>query len=164
MTRMDPNPDQERWLAAQTDALLKGLPPRKAPATLLPRVLAAIQDRAALPWYRQSWQMWPVAWRFASLLVLLGFFGGLCVAGWQLPQASAYASAARQLGHWFLGVRAVWDVLVVLSQAAAAVGKHLPTGFTVACLVSLGLGYGVCVGLGAAWLRFAFNGRSRENS
>jgi hypothetical protein len=159
---MNPNPDHARWLAAQTDALLKGLPPRQAPATLVPRVMAAIQTRAALPWYRESWQMWPLPLRIGSLAVLVGCFGGLCLAGGQLPQAAAQAAAALQLSHWFLGARALWDVLVVLSQAAVSVGKHLPGGFAVACLVALGLGYATCVGLGAAWLRFTFARRGHE--
>ncbi len=159
---MNANRDKQTWLAAQTDALLKGLPPRTAPATLLPRVMAAIQTRPALPWFRQSWQSWPAALRFASLLVLLGFFGGLCVAGWQLPQTPAYTSATGHLSHWFLGVRGIWNVLAVLCEAVLAIGKHLPTGLVAACLVSLGLAYAVCVGLGAAWLRFAF-ARRRPN-
>ena len=148
--------EYEERLQAEMDALLKGLPQRTAPPTLLRRVMAAIESRAALPWYRQSWQMWPAALRVASLVILLSLFGGLCLAGWKLPQADAYASTVGQLSQWLSGVCALWNVLSVLFTAALAMVKQLPAGFIAACLISLGLGYGLCIGLGAAWLRFAF--------
>jgi hypothetical protein len=145
---------QER-LQAEVDAVLKGLPERTAPPTLLPRVMAAIQSRAALPWYRQSWQTWPAVLRVASLVMLLSLFGGLCLAGWKLPQADAYASTVGQLGQWFSGVCALWNVLSALFAAGLAMAKQLPAGFIAASLISLGLGYGLCIGLGAAWMRLA---------
>jgi hypothetical protein len=152
----DMNTEYEERLQAQVHALLKGLPPRTAPATLLPRVLAAIQSRAPLPWHRQSWQMWPAALRVASLVLLLSLFGGLCLAGWKLPHAQAYASTVGQLTQWLSGVCALWNALAALCAAALAMVKRLPAGFIAACLISLGLGYGLCIGLGAAWMRFAF--------
>jgi hypothetical protein len=148
--------EYEPRLEAEVDAVLKGLPDRQAPPTLLPRVMAAIEGRAALPWHRQSWQVWPAAARIASLATLLALFGGLCLAGWKLPQADAYASVAGVLSHWFSGVCAVWNALSVLFAAGSAMLKQLPRGLLGACLISLGLGYALCLGLGAAWLRLAF--------
>jgi ABC-type amino acid transport system permease subunit len=156
--------EYERRLQAEMDALLKGLPQRTAPPTLLPRVMAAIESRAALPWHRLSWQTWPAALRVASLASLLSLFGGLCLAGWKLPQAGAYAWTAGQLSQRFSGVCTLWNVLSVLVAAALAIVKQLPAGFIAACLVSLGLGYGLCIGLGAAWMRFAFDRRQHVDS
>jgi hypothetical protein len=148
--------ENERRLQAETDALLTALPPRTAPRTLLPRVLAAIQSRTAQPWYRRSWQTWPPVLRAASLALLLSLFGGLCLAGWELPQADAYASTAGQLSQWLSVVCAFWNALGVLVTAGLAVVKQLPAGFIAGGLISLGLGYGLCIGLGAAWMRLAF--------
>ncbi|MGA2863153.1 MAG: hypothetical protein ABSF95_01560 [Verrucomicrobiota bacterium] len=148
--------DYEKQLEAEIDAVLKTLPERAAPRTLLPRVMAAIASRAPLPWFRQGWQMWPAGLRVASLAILLALFGGLCLAGWELPKADAYASATREVGRWLSGVGALWNVVNVLSSTMLAVVKQLPTGFIAACLASLALGYALCMGLGAAWLRFAF--------
>jgi len=145
----------EERLEAEVDAVLKGLPERTAPRTLLPRVMAAVRS-LALPWHRQSWQMWPEALRAASLAGLLALFGGVCLAGWKLPQAEAYASIAGQFSQRLSGVCAVWNVLSALFGATLAMVKHLPAGLIAACLISLGLGYGLCIGLGAAWMRFAF--------
>jgi uncharacterized membrane protein YbjE (DUF340 family) len=152
------NKYQER-LQAEVDAVLKGLPQRTAPRTLLPRVMAAIQSRAVVPWYRQSWQMWPAVLRAVSLVILLSLFAGLCLAGWKLLQADAYTSAVGHLGQRFSGICALWNVLSALFGAVLAMAKQLPAGFIAACLVSLGLGYGLCIGLGAAWMRLALGRR-----
>lgn len=149
------NRDHEQELQQEIDAVLKGLPARRAPSTLLPRVLAAIQSRAARPWYRKSWQTWPPPWRVASLATLLSLFGGLCLAGWELPQADAYASTVGQLSQWLSGVGAFWNALAVLVSAGLAAVRQLPAGFIAAGLISLGLSYGLCIGLGAAWIRLA---------
>ena len=117
--------DRER-LQAEVDAMLKGLPRRTAPRTLLPRVMAAIQTRAAMPWHRQSWQMWPLVPRVASLAILLSVFGGLCLAAWKLPQADAYASILGQLARWLSGPSSLWNVLCVLFNAASAMARQLP--------------------------------------
>jgi hypothetical protein len=151
----DMNSQDPERLQAEVDAMLKGLPRRAAPRTLLPRVMAAIQTRAALPWHRQSWQMWPLVPRVASLAILLSVFGGLCLAAWKLPQADSYASIVGQLGRWLSGPSSLWNVLCVLFNAASAMARQLPAGFIAACLVSLGLGYALCIALGAAWIRFA---------
>jgi len=152
----DMSSDYEEQLEAEIDALLKTLPERAAPRTLLPRVMAATASRAPLPWFRQAWQMWPAGLRVASLVLLLALFGGLCLAGWELPKAGAYAAATREVGRWLSGAGAVWNVLDVLWSTMLAMVKQLPTGLIAACLVSLALGYALCMGLGAAWLRFAF--------
>ena len=118
--------DNERRLQEEIDAWLHALPPRTAPRTLLPRVLAAIQSRAALPWYRKSWQTWPPVWRVASLTMLLSLFGGLCLAGWELPQADAYASTVGQLSEWLSGVGAFCNALAVVVSAGLAAVRQTP--------------------------------------
>jgi hypothetical protein len=40
---------------------LRALPDRRAPRSLESRVHAAIETRAALPWWKQSFAQWPVA-------------------------------------------------------------------------------------------------------
>jgi len=155
------NSDNKGGLQEEIDALLKALPTRRAPRTLLPRVLAAMQSQAALPGYRTSWQTWPPTLRVASLATLLSLFGGLCLAGWELPRADAYASTVGQLSQWLSGVGAFWNALAVLVSAGLAAARQLPAGFIAGGLVSLGLGYGLCIGLGAAWIRVAFGGHSQ---
>lgn len=52
--------------------VLKRQPLRKAPATLEARVFAALEERAAKPWWRESFLHWPIA---ARIVFLLGSFG-----------------------------------------------------------------------------------------
>ena len=62
------DPDLENFIH-QT---LRSLPNRPAPRSLESRVLAAIEARAALPWWKQSFAQWPVAARFVFVLLSAG--------------------------------------------------------------------------------------------
>jgi hypothetical protein len=62
---MDPA-DLERLI----DRGLRQLPAPHAPRTLLPRVMAAV-EQAQRPWYTRAWLTWPAGWQIASLLLLL---------------------------------------------------------------------------------------------
>ena len=150
------NPEYEKQLEAEINRQLKGLPPLVAPATLIARVLTAIENRVALPWYRQSWPMWPMALRAVSLLILLSVFGALCFAGWKVSQAQSVLTAMHTMAGWFSGVSVVWNTLNALGGAVIVVAKHLGTGFIIACFVAAALGYGLFVGLGTFYVRLAF--------
>src|SRR5258708_40229550 len=52
---MTTNPDLEKVIHQEWQKL----PKLTAPATLIPGVLAAIQQRAAAPWWRRAWWDWP---------------------------------------------------------------------------------------------------------
>ena len=154
------NLDYERQLELEIDRTLKGLPELEAPRTLSARVAAAIAQRAAVPWYRQSWQVWPAGWRVAALVLLLGSFGGLCVASWQLTRAAGFSNAVQEVTQLFSGVSAIWNALNALAGALLLVLKHLGTGFLIAICLAAGLGYAMCLGLGTAFVRLAFAQRS----
>ena len=64
---MDPA-DLER----QIDRALRTLPTPRAPRGLLPRIMAAVEERAQRPWYRRAWLQWPIAWQMTSALLLIG--------------------------------------------------------------------------------------------
>jgi len=149
-------PQYEKDLEQQIDQALKRLPDLPAPPHLLPRVMEALARRQVLPWYRQPWQMWPVAFRVCALAFLLASCGGLCFACWQLTRAAGFSAAAQELAQTFSGVTALWNAVNVLLGAVLLVAKHLGTGFIVACGVALAFGYAICVGLGTACVRLAY--------
>jgi hypothetical protein len=70
---------------------LRQLPLPRAPQTLLPRVLAAVQAWGQRPWYERAWFSWPPGWQLASIAVLLLSVGGGAVL---LPATIGAASAA----------------------------------------------------------------------
>ena len=115
---MDPA-DLERLI----DRALRALPPPRAPRALLPRVMAAVEERAQRPWYTRAWLQWPVGWQLASALVLLGVVATGSVLLPQLRDAvmaltfvanmrGDVAESAREVEVATTAVRVVWRTLL----------------------------------------------------
>jgi hypothetical protein len=66
------------------DQELKKLPLQAAPLGLATGVMAAIQARAARPWWQQSWAHWPLGPQVAFVAVTLGLAGGVAGGDWML--------------------------------------------------------------------------------
>jgi hypothetical protein len=147
--------DDQNGLEQAVDRTLKRLPELSAPETLLLRVMAAIQARESLAWYRQPWQAWPAPLRSLSLTIMLGCFGGLCLAAWQLMQLEGVAALGREVGQLFAGVSAFLNVLGALLHSAVLVAKKLGTGVIVGCLLLVATAYTTCLGLGSVCVRLA---------
>jgi hypothetical protein len=153
------NPEYERRLEAEIDRELKGLPELRAPATLAPRVLAAIERRASVPWYRQSWPMWPVAVRAAVMLVLVALFGGICFGAWKLSPAEVFAFTTQKLAGRFSDFSATWHVLSAAIGGLSLAAKKLNAGLLATWLVAMAFGYAICMALGTVYVRFALGRR-----
>ena len=68
---IEPNQElEDARLERLVHAVLRDQPPRRAPASLEARVLAAI-EREALPWWRTGFAHWPLGARAATFAVLL---------------------------------------------------------------------------------------------
>jgi hypothetical protein len=91
-------------LAALADRELRRLPPPRAPDTLLPRVMAAIEASAGRPWYTRTWFAWPAGWRVLSIVppALLVY----AVWSWSPPPAPPTLVAATDAS------RVVWGALI----------------------------------------------------
>src|SRR5215218_10364747 len=76
-------------LEGLVDRELRKLPAPRAPRTLLPRVMAAVDASARRPWYTRAWLTWPAAWQAASVIVLLGALAGAALL---LPGVQAAAN------------------------------------------------------------------------
>jgi hypothetical protein len=149
------NPDYEKRLEARIDRELKELGEWQAPATLASRVMRAVERRAALPWYRRSWQTWPVGLQWASLAALLAMAGGLCFGAWNLAHSTAGTTGAREVAQGFAGLGVFWRTLNVLGGAAVLSVRHLGTGFIVGSVAVLLMAYAACVSLGTVYVRLA---------
>jgi hypothetical protein len=105
------------------DGELKKLPPPRAPRTLLPRVLAAVDEVNRRPWYARAWLTWPLGWQVASAVLLLLLVAGVTQL---LPAARAAASTltfvadvrgdvadtARDVEVARTAARVLWDTLL----------------------------------------------------
>jgi hypothetical protein len=89
-------------LEALATRQLRRLPSPRAPQTLLPRVLAAVDAWARRPWYMRAWFTWPLGWQAASIAALaLLIYGGA-----HLPPAPPSVVTAVS------ATRVLWDALI----------------------------------------------------
>jgi len=150
------NENKDSQLEAAVDRELKALPNLRAPKTLLPRVMAVIDQRAGVPWYRRAWQTWSLPLQAVSMLVLLAAFAGMCFGSWQLVHGSAVASATSEASGCFRILSTTLSTLGVLVNALALAVRSLGSVVLFGILVALLLGYAVCVGFGTLYVRLAF--------
>ena len=104
---------------------LRELPAPAAPRTLEARVLAEIERRAGLPWWRKNFAHWPLA---ARAVFLLGALGAV-YAAWTF--AIAGGSEAAQLQQVFAPQLAWFDagaaVVRALGDFAGIALRSIPT-------------------------------------
>jgi hypothetical protein len=150
------NENKNSQLEAAVDRELKALPNLRAPQTLLPRVMAVLEQRAGLPWYRRAWQTWPLPLQAVSMLVLLVAFAGLCLGSWQLVNAPAVASATSEASGWIRILSRTLSTLGVLVNALALAVRSLGPLVLFGIMMALLLGYAACVGFGTLYVRLAF--------
>lgn len=134
---------------------LRRLPLPEAPATLLPRVLAAVQAWTERPWYERAWFTWPLGWQVISVAALVGFAGAVAVIFPSAEQALVAAMAARTAAAVaaFESAAGHAQALVAAGRIVwRAVGEPLvPYAFGVVLLMCL-----ACVAFGTALNRVAF--------
>ena len=150
------NENENSRLEAAIDRELKALPNLRAPQTLLPRVMAVLEQRTALPWFRRAWQTWPMPLQAFSTLVLLAAFGGLCFGSWQLVHLPAVASATSEAGGWLKLLNGALNTLGVLANALALAVKSLGPLVIGGIVMAVLAGYAACVGFGTLYVRLAF--------
>jgi hypothetical protein len=114
-------------LEQRVDRELRRLPAPRAPHTLLPRVLAAVEAWVNRPWYTRAWFTWPLGWQVASVALLALAIGGV----WLLPPAPPSVVVTTNAGRvlWrtmvepFLAYAFV--IVVIMCLACAAFGAAL---------------------------------------
>jgi hypothetical protein len=136
-------------LETLVDRALRQLPPPAAPATLLPRVMAALQEGTERPWYERAWFTWPAGWKAASIAALI-----LLVVGGAMVFPTVQARAADAVSTYTADV--VADVaglagsVETTTSAAQVVWRTLLEPFVTYAFALVVLMCLVCVALGAA--------------
>ncbi len=146
---MDPEFDPK--LEALLGAELKKLPPLSAPPSLVPRVMAFLVARQALPWWRRSWWDWPLAAKAAFLLMGIAIAGAFGSGGVLLDQG--VVNYSQQVTERLAPAWTLWDSALSLRTAAGLLWDRAAQPLLVTLLIVAGLLYLVCVGVGTAFVR-----------
>ena len=157
-----PHPQWNDSLEAKVTQELRQLPVLKAPATLLARVMAALQARQALPWYRRPWPSWPrkIQCLLGPLLTIfpwLAFY--LSRIAWNNLATSGVAREVDQKLSLLSLAGSTIDTLVNAFWLAgqALMGQPIiRAGIIVSVLMYL-----ACIGIGTACFRVILNPRVR---
>lgn len=135
---------------------LRALPDRRAPRSLESRVLAAIEARAARPWWKQSYAQWPIAARCVFLL-LSGGLVKLAVMATVWAMAGFDRTAfAESFSTQFAWVDRINALMASCIDFAGVVFHSIPAIWLyggLACFVGL---YVTLFGLGAAAYRMLY--------
>ncbi|HMN43077.1 MAG TPA: hypothetical protein PKE27_00750 [Povalibacter sp.] len=150
---MSNTPDHQS-LEQFTDAVLRDLPPRRAPASLEARVFAELERRAARPWWQSSYRDWPAIVRILFLAA--------CVA---------LGSLAVRATEWLFGRSAstISGIESDLSPAAASVkatagafsfiAHNIPSVWIYGAIAVMAVTYIALFGIGAAAYRTLYANR-----
>lgn len=145
MKKMTPE-ELEKFIHQQ----LRSLPARPAPRSLESRVLSAIEQRASLPWYHQSWSYWPAAVRVMFLVFATAVAAGVMTMFYSGFDTNAVvAGAGERLGF----LARIYHVAAWISAFASQVVASIPPLWLFGGMAFIAALYATFLGLGAAAYR-----------
>lgn len=147
---MQPSPENpEQRLERFVHRALHELPSRPAPRSLEQRVLAELERRAALPWWRKSYAHWPVA---AQVAFFIGSVGVIKLALIGIVYASA-GFGTTPVGLAFSPLleqlRALSDLGASLLEFGRVVLRSIPAFWLYGGLAVIAMMYAMLFGVGA---------------
>lgn len=150
---MNPSPEQTEKLERLIHRTLRELPPRRAPGSLEGRVLAELERRAALPWWRQNFAHWPLAVRAGFVVVSAGLAKVVLMAAvWAMAgfDAAQFPNAFAPQLAW---LQAALDLAGTAANAGGAIFRSLPPLWLYGGAAFFATLYAVLFGVGAAAYR-----------
>ena len=138
-------------LETLVDRGLRRLPAPRAPYTLLPRVLAAVQEWSQRPWYARAWFTWPIGGQIVSAAALI-----LIVVGSALLMMSAQSALDQTMARLFGGVTPLAHQAEAMLNAARVVWRAVVEPFAGYAVVLVALMCLACVAFGTALNHVAF--------
>jgi hypothetical protein len=131
---------------------LRDAPLRHAPPSLQARVLAEIERRAALPWWRRNFSRWPRPARVGFAAACGSIVAALLAAAWPWTPAGALAAA----GAWPAGgplslpwARSALTLVEAVRELEAALVRVVPLEWLYGAMAGGAVLYAALFGLGA---------------
>ncbi len=152
-------PDPQDNLERIVHQALRELPGRTAPRTLESRVLAELQRRAALPWWRKSFANWPVAARALFIVVSAGLVKLALVLGVWVMAGFDHAQFTAAFATPVAWMETGLSLARVVSEFFQVVERNIPPLWLYGGLAFLGMMYAALFGLGAAAYRTLYVSR-----
>jgi hypothetical protein len=147
---MKPTPDRDEKLERLIQQTLRELPARRAPRTLEHRVLAELERRAALPWWRKSYAHWPSPVR-AGFFLISATVAAMIVAGiFVLTRGSIGTEAVGEISTQVASIRAFFGTVV---DKTLMVFNAIPTLWLYGAIALIGSCYAALIGIGAVAYR-----------
>lgn len=156
---MQPRSNPHDRLEQALHRVLRGLPPRRAPRTLEARVIAELELRAALPWWRRNYAYWPFAVRVAFLVGSAGVVKLVLMAAVWAMAGFDNAQFAQAIAPQFAALDAVATLGRSVTEACGAVFRSLPAWWLYAAATVVAALYAALFGLGAAAYRTLYANR-----
>ncbi|MDB6126211.1 MAG: hypothetical protein JWM35_107 [Verrucomicrobia bacterium] len=138
---------------------LRSAPLHRAPRSLESRVMAAIEARAALPWWKQSFARWPMAARVAFFVASAGLAKvALMALVWAMAgfDGAQFANAFGTQVAWIESISATFSEI---SGICSAIYRNIPPLWLYGGLAFLATMYAAMFGLGAAAYRTLYSRR-----
>ena len=132
---------------------LRSLPPRRAPRNLEARVMAAIEQRAAIAWYHKSWAYWPAAVRSAFLAVATGVAGAALTACYLFSTGATATNLGGEVAARFSWATRLGAALNGVSEFISLVIRNVPPLWLYGGVAFVAMMYVTFFGLGAAAYR-----------
>lgn len=148
------NSHDEKQLEQFIHRTLRSLPERRAPLSLEQRVLAAIEMRAALPWWQKSYVYWPTPVR-VGFFVLTALAAALVIAGFLFGRTETVRVTA-DLAQYFAWTGVLRGIVGDIAGAFTTALKALPPIWFYGAIAAIATGYVVLLGAGAAAYRVFF--------
>jgi hypothetical protein len=132
------------------------LPDRKAPGTLAPRVLAAIEAKARKSWWQQSFWAWPVAAQTSFVVLLATAAGFLVRLAWMFGGTLSAGASGQSMERVWRLYSSFSEVLVTLGGAISLVLRSVAQPWVWGALAVSFLMYLCCVAAGTVFMRLAW--------
>jgi hypothetical protein len=120
----------------------------------VPKVLAALSERMAVPWWQHAWWRWPAAAQAAfvavALLVVAAFSSG---GSWFDDSVTGYS---QQVSERLTPLSSAWETLASLFGTGALLWEKAGQPLLLHGLLVAGALYLICIGLGTMFFRVAF--------